>query len=86
MKILSCVTEAELKTETRLTIDDRRHGQDDTIAVVDDGVHRLVFNNVEVMLQVVVSLCESEKNTMLAALRQTSGSSNQHQANELFTL
>lgn len=37
-----------------LTIDDGRHGQDDALAVVDDGVHRLVLNNMKIMLQVVV--------------------------------
>lgn len=37
-----------------LTIDDGRHGQDDAIAVVDDGVHGLVFNYMKIMLQLVV--------------------------------
>lgn len=45
-----------MKTETGLTVDDGRHGQDDAIAVVDDGVHRLVFNNMKIMPQVVVCL------------------------------
>lgn len=45
-----------MKTDTELTIDDGRHGQDDAIAVIDDGVHRLVFNNRKVMLQLVVCL------------------------------
>lgn len=50
-----------MKTLTTLTIDDGRHGQDDAIAVVDDRVHRLVLNNVKVMLQVAVCLYESEE-------------------------
>ncbi len=49
------------KTKTELTIDDGRHGQDDTIAVVDNGIHRLVFNNVKVMPQVAVCLYESKE-------------------------
>lgn len=52
---------ADTQTETVLTIDDRRHGQDDTIAVVDYRVHRLVFNNVKVMPQVAVCLYESKE-------------------------
>ena len=39
-----------------LTIDDGRHGQDDSIAVVDDGVGRLVLDDVEVVPQVAVRL------------------------------
>lgn len=45
-----------MQTETVLTIDDGRHGQDDTIAVVDDGVRRLVFDNMKIMPQVAVCL------------------------------
>lgn len=52
---------ADTQTKTVLTIDDRRHGQDDTIAVVDYRVHRLVFNNVKVMPQVAVCLYESKE-------------------------
>lgn len=71
-----CATEVEnkarnegthIKAETALTIDDRRHGQDDTIAVVDDGVHRLVFNNVKVMLQVAVCLYQSKERKVSTA-------------------
>lgn len=39
-----------------VTVDDGRHGQDDAVAVVDDGVRGLVFNNVQVMSQVAVGL------------------------------
>ena len=42
-----------------LTVDDGGHGEDDTVAVVDDGVQRLVFDDVEVMSQVAVCLQES---------------------------
>lgn len=50
-------TEPEMKkTETVPTIDDGRHGQDNTIAVIDDGVRRFIFNNVKVMPQVAVCL------------------------------
>lgn len=51
-----CNRSRHMKTETGLTVDDGRHGQDDAIAVVDDGVHRLVFNNMKIMPQVVVCL------------------------------
>lgn len=51
-------TQTEM-TETVLTIDDGRHGQHNAIAVIDDGVHRLVFNNVKVMPQVAVCLYKS---------------------------
>lgn len=44
------------KIATVLTINDGWHGQDNTIAVVDDGVHWLVFNYMKIMLQVVVCL------------------------------
>lgn len=50
-----------MKTQTVLTIDNGRHGQDNTIAVIDDGVHRFVFNNVKVMPQVAVCLHESKE-------------------------
>lgn len=42
------------------TIDDGRHGQDNTFAVVDDRVHRLVFNNMKKVLQVIVCLSEQQ--------------------------
>lgn len=42
------------------TIDDGRHGQNDTVAVVDDRVHRLVFNNMKKVLQVIVCLSEQQ--------------------------
>lgn len=54
----------EMKADTRRqrpTIDDGRHGQDNTIAVIDDGVHRFIFNNVKVMPQVAVCLYESKE-------------------------
>lgn len=38
------------------TIDDGRHGQNDPVAVVDDRIHRLVFNDVKKVLQVIVCL------------------------------
>lgn len=41
---------------TVLTIYNRWHGQDNTVAVVYDGVHWLVFNYMKIMLQVVVRL------------------------------
>lgn len=44
------------KIATVLTINDGWHGQDNTIAVGDDGVHWLVFNYMKIMLQVVVCL------------------------------
>ena len=50
-----------MKTGDTLTIDDGRHGQDDAVAVVDDRVHRLVFNNVQVMPQVAVCLYGSKE-------------------------
>jgi len=50
-----CATENKT---TVLTIDNRRHRQDDAIAVVDDRVHGLVFNNVKIMPQVTVCLYE----------------------------
>lgn len=51
-------------TATVLTINDRWHGQDDTVAVVYDGVHWLVFNYMKIMLQVVVCLLDlGEKKT-----------------------
>lgn len=42
------------------TIDDGRHGQNDSVAVVDDRVHRLVLDNVEKVLQVIVCLSEQQ--------------------------
>lgn len=39
---------------TVLTINDGGHGQDDTIAVIDNRVHRLVFDDRKIMLQVIV--------------------------------
>lgn len=50
-----------MKTETVLTIDNRGHGQDNAVAVIDDRVHRLVFNNVKVMPQVAVCLYAQRK-------------------------
>ena len=41
-----------------LTIDDGRHGKHGAVAVVDDRVRRLVFNNVKEMPQVAVCLYE----------------------------
>lgn len=38
------------------TIDDRRHGENDTVAVIDDRVNRLVFNNMKKVLEVIVCL------------------------------
>lgn len=38
------------------TIDDRRHGENDTVSVIDDRVNRLVFNNMKKVLQVIVCL------------------------------
>lgn len=39
-----------------LTINDWRHGQDNSITVIDDWVHRFVLNNVKIMPQVAVCL------------------------------
>lgn len=49
------------KTHEVRTIDDGRHGEDDAVAVVDDRIHRFVFNNMEEVLQVIVCLPESEE-------------------------
>lgn len=43
------------------TIDDGRHGQNDTVAVVDDGIHRLVLDDGEKVLQVIVCLSEQPR-------------------------
>lgn len=39
-----------------VTVDNGRHGQDDTVAVVDDGVGWLVLDDVQVVSQVTVCL------------------------------
>lgn len=39
-----------------LTIDDGRHGENNTVAVIDDRVNRLVFDNMKKVLQVIVCL------------------------------
>ena len=39
-----------------LTVDDGRHGEDDTIAIVDNGVGGLVLDDVEIVPQVAVRL------------------------------
>lgn len=43
------------------TIDDGRHGQNHTVAVVDDRIHRLVFNDVKKVLQVIVCLSGQQR-------------------------
>lgn len=59
-------------TATVLTINDRWHGQDDTVAVVYDGVRWLVFNYVKIMLQVVVCLLDlGGKKNMLPFLSKS---------------
>ena len=71
----------EVKTDSVLTIDDGRHGQDNAVAVVDDGVHRLVFNNVKVVPQVAVCLYEPrEQQQQLSKAQETTFSSDQHPA------
>lgn len=47
-------TQIKTNENTVLTINDGGHGQDNTIAVIDNRVHRLVFDDRKIMLQVVV--------------------------------
>ena len=38
------------------TVDDGGHGEDNTILIIDDGIHRFVPDNWKVVLQVTVLL------------------------------
>jgi len=44
------------KNMAAVTVDNGRHGEDDAIAVVDDGVGRLVLDDVQVVFEVTVRL------------------------------
>jgi hypothetical protein len=41
---------------TLLTVDNGRHGQDDLVGVIDDGVDGLIADDGKVLLQVTLAL------------------------------
>lgn len=52
------MTRCDEERGEELTVDYRRHRQDDPVAVVDDWIDGLVFDNREIMPEVAVGLCE----------------------------